>query len=213
VIRQALVRRAVLAEARRPSEPAQVQDPPAPTGAAAAPEASIPPAVDQVGSEPEQVLVARATRDDSTNNEDLIREALRNRGVPYVWGGASRGGFDCSGFVRYVFQKQRGIKLPHSASGQARLGTPVGRDELQPGDLVFFSTYRRGISHVGIFIGDDRFVHAASSGSNVRIDSLSSRYFRTRLRAARRISPAPLRFSPQELEGLTGDASIPPPPE
>ena len=139
------------------------------------------------------------------DNDDLIREALRNRGVRYVWGGASRGGFDCSGLVCYVFRKQRGMQLPHSASAQARLGTPVHREDLQPGDLVFFSTYRPGISHVGIYIGDNRFIHAANRRSDVRTDRLSG-YFGRRLKAARRISRAPTPAHAAGLERLPGGA-------
>lgn len=116
----------------------------------------------------------------------LVKAALRQRGSRYVWGGASRGGFDCSGFTRYVFLKERGITLPHSASAQARLGQPVRGSDLKPGDLVFFSTYRRGISHVGIYIGQGKFVHAANSRKGVRVDTLTG-YYARRLKAARRI--------------------------
>jgi cell wall-associated NlpC family hydrolase len=207
-IRQVLARRTWI-EPRRSTEPAQVQDPPVLSSVAPRDPAQLSAAADDLGREPEVVLVAQADAGDPATNEDLIREALRNRGAPYVWGGASRGGFDCSGFVCYVFRKQRGMNLPHSASAQARLGTPVQREELQPGDLVFFSTYRRGISHVGIYLGDNRFVHAANRRSNVRIDTLTG-YYGNRLRSARRLSPAPLRFSPKELEGLAQDASVPP---
>jgi len=155
------------------------------------------------------VRSARNT-DETANNEDLIREALRNRGQPYVWGGASRGGFDCSGLICYIFRKQRGMMLPHSASAQARLGKSVRCEELQPGDLVFFSTYRPGISHVGIYIGDNRFIHGANRRRGVRLDALTG-YYARRLRAARRISPAPLRFTPQDLKEYLQDSSEMPP--
>ncbi|MGV3720708.1 MAG: C40 family peptidase [Actinomycetota bacterium] len=145
---------------------------------------------------------------ESSPNEDLIREALRNRGQPYVWGGASRGGFDCSGFMCYLFARQRNIKLPHSASAQARMGTPVSADNLEAGDLVFFSTYRRGISHVGMYVGDGKFIHAANSRRDVRIDTLKSGYYAKRLKAARRLAPSPIRLSPTELEALTRDSSV-----
>jgi len=151
--------------------------------------------------------MARAER---INNEDLIREALRSRGTPYVWGGASRGGFDCSGFMCYLFNKKRGIKLPHSASAQARMGKVVHNGELQPGDLLFFRTYRPGISHVGLYIGDNRFVHAANKRRDTRIDSLSG-YYARRLKAARRISPAPIEFSPEDLKDYMKEASETPP--
>ena len=146
---------------------------------------------------------------EKANNQDLIREALQQRGKPYIWGGSSRRGFDCSGFVCYIFKKMRGMELPHSAMAQSRLGTYVSREELQPGDLVFFSTYRASISHVGIYIGDNRIVHAANTRRDVRIDTLTG-YYDKRYRSARRLSPAPLRLSPAELEGLVQDDSVVP---
>lgn len=117
---------------------------------------------------------------------DLIRTALACRGVRYSRGGTSRGGFDCSGFTRYVFAKY-GVALPHSSAAQACLGTPVDRSDLKAGDLVFFQTYRRGISHVGIYIGGGNFVHAATHGRGVRVDSLGSSYYAPRYRGARRV--------------------------
>ena len=100
----------------------------------------------------------------------LIQTALLCRGDRYTRGGTSRGGFDCSGFTRYIFAKY-GIVLPHSSAAQSQMGTAVSRGELQAGDLVFFQTNRRGISHVGIYVGDNRFVHAATYGRGVTTDS------------------------------------------
>jgi cell wall-associated NlpC family hydrolase len=160
-----------------------------------------------------QVAMARAAvLNGRPANEDLIREALSNRGTPYVWGGASRGGFDCSGFVRYLFLKQRGLELPHSASAQAGYGTPVTRETLQPGDLVFFSTYRPGISHVGVYVGANRFIHAANKRRGVRMDELAG-YYVNRYRGARRVTPTPLRFSRKILAELIQDRSVVPPAE
>jgi hypothetical protein len=125
-------------------------------------------------------------------NSDLIVEALAARGIRYRWGGASRGGFDCSGFTRYLFARMRGILLPHSASRQARLGNKVPRDALQAGDLIFFRTYRRGISHVGIYVGGNRFVHAANRRKDVRVDEITGYYARRYVTARRlgsRVSP------------------------
>ena len=116
----------------------------------------------------------------------LIQTALSCRGLRYRYGGTSRGGFDCSGFTRYVFAKY-GISLPHSSKAQARMGTHVSRKDLQPGDLVFFHTFRRGISHVGIYVGDGKFVHAARRGRGVRTDWLNSGYYSHRYRGARRV--------------------------
>lgn len=123
----------------------------------------------------------------SESDSALIRTALACRGLRYRRGGTSRGGFDCSGFTRYVYAKY-GVSLPHSSAAQSRLGTPVSRDQLQPGDLVFFQTYRRGISHVGIYIGNNQFVHASTPRGGVRVDSLNHSYYSKRYRGARRVN-------------------------
>jgi cell wall-associated NlpC family hydrolase len=122
----------------------------------------------------------------SPDRSSIVQTALAYRGARYRRGGTSRGGFDCSGFTRYVFAKY-GIILPHSSAAQARIGKPVGRHELQPGDLVFFQTYRRGISHVGIYIGNGQFVHASTHRRGVTVDSLNSPYYAPRYRGARRV--------------------------
>ncbi|MEN6357129.1 MAG: NlpC/P60 family protein [Armatimonadota bacterium] len=122
----------------------------------------------------------------SQASDNLIQTALACRGSRYIRGGTSRGGFDCSGFTRYVFAKY-GISLPHSSAAQAGLGTAVSRNSLKSGDLVFFQTYRRGISHVGIYVGGGQFVHAATYGRGVRVDSLNSGYYSSRFRCARRV--------------------------
>lgn len=115
----------------------------------------------------------------------IIATAKNYLGDPYVWGGNSPAGFDCSGFTQYVFA-QLGINLPHSASAQATLGTPVSEADLQPGDLVFFDT-SGGISHVGIYIGDGKFINAAST--DVEVDSIHDPfYWASRYLFARRIT-------------------------
>jgi cell wall-associated NlpC family hydrolase len=107
-------------------------------------------------------------------------------GSRYVWGGASPAGFDCTGFVMWVFG-QFGVALPHNEAGQLASGEAVGRDDLQPGDvLVFANTYRRGLSHVGIYIGDGRFVHAADEWHGVEVSSLGDGYWSSRLVGASR---------------------------
>ncbi len=117
---------------------------------------------------------------------DVVRTAYSYRGTPYRWGGSSRSGFDCSGFTSYLYRRQ-GVGLPHSASAQFRMGHKVGRGELKPGDLVFFETVHKGISHVGMYVGNGHFVHASSRRSGgVRVDSLESGYYRERFRGARR---------------------------
>ena len=115
----------------------------------------------------------------------LLNIALRFGGVPYVWGGATPAGFDCSGFVQYVFG-QIGVNLPRTADVQYELGRKVMKSDLQPGDLVFFETYEPGASHDGIYVGDDRFV-AANSGTGVVVAALSDPYWSGRYLGARRL--------------------------
>ena len=117
----------------------------------------------------------------------LIETALSLRGVPYLWGGATPRGFDCSGFTRYVYARH-GVSIPRIAAHQYRVGDAVSSRELQPGDLVFFSTVAPGPSHVGLAVGDGRFVHAPSERGRVRVESLSARYWQRRYLGARRIA-------------------------
>ncbi|GMA56020.1 peptidoglycan endopeptidase LytE [Alicyclobacillus sacchari] len=105
-------------------------------------------------------------------------------GAPYAWGGTSPAGFDCSGFVQYVFA-HFGISLPRTSYGQFDAGTPVAQTNLQPGDIVFFDTYGSGASHDGVYIGNNQFVNAA--GSAVQIDSLTDPYWGGHYIGARRM--------------------------
>lgn len=117
----------------------------------------------------------------------LRDEALAYVGAPYVAGGEGRYGFDCSGLVQHVFATFR-IQLPRSSGEQWRVGQKVARNELEPGDLLFFATGRsKRINHVAIYIGRGRFVHAATSSHGVRVASLAERYFQRRLMGARRM--------------------------
>lgn len=117
----------------------------------------------------------------------IARMALSYRGARYVRGGTGASGFDCSGFVRFLYNKQ-GIKLPHSSRGQYSCGRPVSKSELRAGDMVFFGgTYRRGISHVGLYIGDGKFIHASTERAGVRVDNLNDAYYRRKYAGARRI--------------------------
>ena len=114
---------------------------------------------------------------------NVVSIALQYLGVPYVWGGASpSSGFDCSGLVMFVFA-QVGISLPHNAAAQYGYGTPVSRDQLAPGDLVFFD----GLGHVGIYIGNGQFVHAPHTGDVVKISSLSESWYSSMYVGARRL--------------------------
>jgi cell wall-associated NlpC family hydrolase len=109
-------------------------------------------------------------------------------GVRYRWGGNTPdSGLDCSGFVRYVFQDTLGMTLPRRAEEMSRVGEKVRVSDLKPGDLVFFNTMRRSFSHVGIYIGDNKFVHSPSTGSTIRVDDMDSGYWEKRFQGARRI--------------------------
>ena len=119
---------------------------------------------------------------------DITSYALSLIGVGYRFGGNTpEQGLDCSGLIRYVFQQATGISLPRSAREQAGVGDAIARDDLQPGDLVFFNTRRFQFSHVGLYIGDNRFIHAPSSGGSVEVSSLDNRYWQKAFNGARRI--------------------------
>lgn len=118
--------------------------------------------------------------------QQIIRTAKSYIGVPYVWGGTTPKGFDCSGFTQYVFAKH-GFNLPRTTTEQYRLGRYVSKSQLQPGDLVFMqNTYREGISHVGIYVGDGKMIHASSS-KGVVISDLSTAYYLQHYYGARRV--------------------------
>jgi cell wall-associated NlpC family hydrolase len=119
--------------------------------------------------------------------ESVANKALSYRGMPYIYGAESPSrGFDCSGLVSYVLHK-KGLHPPRTAAEQAHYGTPVSRSQLKPGDLVFFAgTYKSGVSHVGIYIGNNNFVHAANPSKGVRVDSLSKSYYANHYYGARR---------------------------
>lgn len=132
----------------------------------------------------------RESRSPPDRSEALLL-ALLALGVDYRDGGRSPiTGFDCSGLVAHVFEQAYGIRLPRNAQAQSEAGMPVRGDELQPGDLVFYDTLGRPYSHVGIYLGEGRFVHAPKPGSSVRVESLRGAYWAKRFNGARRIEPS-----------------------
>jgi cell wall-associated NlpC family hydrolase len=126
-----------------------------------------------------------SSRSLSTSVDRVLRTAQQFVGVPYVWGGTSPNGFDCSGFTQYVFGLN-GVYLPRTADVQYEAGIPVRFEELRPGDLVFFSTYEPGPSHDGIYLGNGDFINATSS-RGIAIDRMDSSYWKQRYIGARRV--------------------------
>lgn len=119
---------------------------------------------------------------------DLTLQALSLLGIRYEYGGSTpESGMDCSGLVRHVFKEAWGASLPRTSEEISFTGKPVDNTDLQPGDLVFFNTLKRAFSHVGIYLGDKKFIHAPSPGGRVRIESMNVSYWRKRFDGARRI--------------------------
>lgn len=137
---------------------------------------------------------------------DVVMQALALLGVPYRFGGNTpESGFDCSGLVRHVFNSVLGWDLPRRAEELGAIGQPVARDELQPGDLVFFNTLQRAFSHVAIYIGEGRFVHAPARNGKVRVEGIADRYWASRFNGARRLlDAAPLNAVAGEGFGAAG---------
>jgi cell wall-associated NlpC family hydrolase len=159
---------------------------------------------------------ARATvRDAATNAwrtaEDLTASALDLLGIRYRWGGTSpQTGLDCSGLVQFVFQQATGVTLPRSAKEMSRLGEKVSLTDLRPGDLVFFNTRRFAFSHVGIYLGDNRFIHAPRRGREVEIATIDAGYWQKRFNGARRL----IGVLPEMIPSLVGEAvAAPLPPQ
>ncbi len=141
--------------------------------------AAVPPAAPPTGG----ALVPRPASD---RGSELVLYALGLLDTGYRFGGKNpEAGLDCSGMVSYLFAQALGLQVRGSAAELAHQGMPVARQQLRPGDLVFFNTSNRPFSHVGVYIGDERFIHAPSSRGKVRIDRLTDRYFATRYETAR----------------------------
>lgn len=145
---------------------------------------------DEPGRGPGSFEPAPATAEASlfSQAQELAMRALGFIGVRYKWGGSSPDtGFDCSGLIRYLYAQITGQTLQGNAAEISRVGAVIDKSELQPGDLVFFNTLRRPFSHVGIYLGDSRFVHAPSRGGAVEIVDMSQRYWKNRYNGARRL--------------------------
>ncbi|CCF96408.1 C40 family peptidase [Ralstonia solanacearum] len=129
-----------------------------------------------------------ATSDVVSRTGDVVMNALGMIGLRYRFGGNTpESGLDCSGFVRYVFHDTFGFLLPRRAVEMSRVGTSVDMKDLRPGDLVFFNTMHHAFSHVAIYVGDNKMVHAPSTGSKIRVDDMTASYWVSRYNGARRI--------------------------
>lgn len=119
---------------------------------------------------------------------EILLNALSLTGIKYQYGGTQpETGFDCSGFVRYVFRETANITLPPTARAISQIGKAVKKDELQPGDLVFFNTLKSAFSHVGIYIGNNKFIHAPRAGGSVRVEDMQADYWTKRYNGAQRL--------------------------
>ena len=143
----------------------------------------------------EKGLLARIDHVRQTATEkasELVFTALGFMGVPYRRGGnTAETGFDCSGFVKAMYEQTVGLILPRRAEQQAASTQKIERSELQPGDLVFFNTMRRAFSHVGIYVGEGKFIHAPKPGAEVRVEDMGVSYWNRRFDGARRVQAPP----------------------
>lgn len=143
--------------------------------------ADTPPAEPNFALAKLQDLTSRASA--------LAVSAMSMLGINYKYGGSNpENGLDCSGLVRYVFKEAWGATLPRTSVEISRVGEHVAPQDLQPGDLVFYNTLKRGFSHVGIYLGDNKFIHSPSAGGQVRIESMDLAYWKKRFNGARRVS-------------------------
>lgn len=150
---------------------------------------TAPPVPQTPTAEPEAPKSAFGRFADFTNRASkLAVQAVSMLGTHYKYGGNSpENGMDCSGLVRYVFKEAWGTDLPRTAAEISHVGQHVDPQDLKPGDLVFYNTLRRGFSHVGIYLGDNKFIHSPSAGGKVRIENMDIAYWKRRFNGARRI--------------------------
>jgi len=134
-----------------------------------------------------EALMVAPSRPVSDVRKRVIDTATALLGTPYKFGGTTPTGFDCTGYVGYVFGKAAGVSLPRTSIEQIQAGEPLPATRLQPGDLVYFRIGRKKDLHLGIYLGDGRFIHAPSSGGAVNVQSLGMDYWRARFLGARRI--------------------------
>ncbi|MDK2125156.1 C40 family peptidase [Parachitinimonas caeni] len=140
--------------------------------------------------------------------QDILLQAMGLIGVTYRYGGNSpETGLDCSGFIRYVFKQALNIALPHNAFAISRLGDEIEKEDLKAGDLVFFNTLGRKFSHVGIYLGDDRFIHSPSSGGKIQVVRMTDSYWHKRFNGARRVSQETVSERSPILKQLIAQAS------
>jgi cell wall-associated NlpC family hydrolase len=124
----------------------------------------------------------------SNATQSVLLQGFQYIGVPYRWGGnTEESGFDCSGFVRAVFQNSIGMNLPRTAKEMSSVGEKISMNNLKPGDLVFFNTMRRAFSHVGIYMGDNKFLHSPRTGEHVQVEDMDQKYWQKRFNGARRL--------------------------
>jgi len=182
--------------ATAPVQPATVAEAPVETSVAQADETE-----EQFSTSYVAMNTAEAPK--ANSQERLLKSARSFRGVRYRWGAMSRSGTDCSGFTSQVY-RSIGVRLPRVSGAQATVGAPVSRNQLKKGDLVFFRTMRgKRISHVGMYIGGGKFIHASSGGGKVQIDSLSQGYYSNRFVTARRVVKA---SAGKELDSVVREA-------
>lgn len=144
------------------------------------------PTLDTPISEQKSAPVPVANSADS--GSEIVLYALGLLNIDYRFGGNNPdAGLDCSGMTAYIYREALGIKLPHNAAQQSRLGASVNKKDLQPGDLIFFNTNGKSASHVGVYIGENKFVHAPSTNGKIKVTKLSDTYFSPRYEFARRI--------------------------